>query len=127
MRRRRQVIQWAVIESRHGASPVQLDPERTVAQREIQLLLERAIDRLPAPFRTVLVMRLVEGMSVHETAEALAIRSETVKTRLHRARSLLRKELEGALGASLIDTFPFEGERCERMTERVLERLDASQ
>jgi RNA polymerase sigma-70 factor (ECF subfamily) len=122
----------AAIESRHGASqpsltPGQLDPERTVAQREIQLLLERAIDRLPAPFRTVLVMRLVEGMSVHETAEALAIRSETVKTRLHRARSLLRKELEGALGPSLIDTFPFEGERCERMTERVLERLDASQ
>jgi RNA polymerase sigma-70 factor (ECF subfamily) len=101
----------------------QPDPERIVAQREIQRLLERAIDHLPQKFRTVLVTRTIEGMSVEETAELLGIRPETVKTRLHRARVLLRARLEKDIGPLLIDTFPFDGERCRRLTARALKRL----
>ena len=92
-------------------------------QREIQKLLEHAIDGLPDAFRLVLVARAIEGMSIEETAELLAIRPETVKSRLHRARTLLKAKLEQDLGSSLTETFPFEGERCARMTSSVLERL----
>jgi RNA polymerase sigma-70 factor (ECF subfamily) len=65
------------------------DPERTMAKREICQLVEHAIDELPQDFRTVLVARVLEGMSVEETAQALDLKPETVKTRLHRARRLL--------------------------------------
>ena len=104
-----------------NSSP-QLDPERTMAQREIQLILERAIDELPEAFRTVLVARVIEEMSVEETADLLGIRPETVRTRLHRARGLLKEALEKRVGPVLTDAFPFQGRRCERMTSAVLRR-----
>jgi len=66
----------------------QLDPERTMAQREIQRLVEQAIDDLPEAFRIVLVARVIEEMSIEETAELFGLRVETVRTRLHRARAL---------------------------------------
>jgi RNA polymerase sigma-70 factor (ECF subfamily) len=105
-----------------NSSP-QLDPERTMAQREIQRILERAIDDLPEAFRTVLVARVIEEMSVEETSDLLGIRPETVKTRLHRARGLLKDALEKRVGSVLTDAFPFLGQRCERMTSAVLQRL----
>jgi DNA-directed RNA polymerase specialized sigma24 family protein len=66
------------------------DPEGAVARRQIRRLLETAIDGLPGRFRLVLVARDVDGMSVEETADVLGLRPETVRTRLHRARRLLR-------------------------------------
>lgn len=102
------------------------DPERSTAQREIQKILEASIDALPEPFRVVFVMREIEEMSIEETAGFLGIRPETVKTRLHRARRLLRETLEGRLASTLKDTFPFAGPRCERITEAVLARLAAN-
>jgi RNA polymerase sigma-70 factor (ECF subfamily) len=102
----------------------QPDPERTAAQREVRRLLERAIDQLPQKFRMVLVMRTIEEMSVEETAVLLGIRPETVKTRLHRARALLRATLDKDIGPLLTDTFPFDGERCLRLTARALKRLN---
>jgi RNA polymerase sigma-70 factor (ECF subfamily) len=102
----------------------QPDPERTMAQRQIQALLERAIDGLPEAFRTVLVARLIEEMSIEETAELLSVRPETVKTRLHRARKLLKEALEEHIGPALTDAFPFDGERCERIADAVVARLD---
>jgi RNA polymerase sigma-70 factor (ECF subfamily) len=102
------------------------DPERSVAQRQIQQMLEHAIDDLPDDFRTVLVARIIEDMSVEETASLLGLRPETVKTRLHRARKLLRDALERQVGPALTDAFPFDGARCARMTEQVLARLGLS-
>jgi RNA polymerase sigma-70 factor (ECF subfamily) len=107
------------------ASP-QLDPERTMAQRQIQLLLEQAIDELPDDFRIVLVARVIEDMSIEETAALFGLRPETVKTRLHRARKLLREALEKQVGPVLTDAFPFDGARCERMTDKVLKRIALS-
>jgi RNA polymerase sigma-70 factor (ECF subfamily) len=107
------------------ASP-QLDPERTMAQRQIQLLLEQEIDKLPNDFRMVLVARVIEEMSIEETAALFGLRAETVKTRLHRARKLLRDALEKQVGSVLRDAFPFDGARCARMTNKVLERLALS-
>jgi RNA polymerase sigma-70 factor (ECF subfamily) len=87
------------------------------------MLLEAAIDALPEAFRTVLIARAVEGMSIEETAELLGILPETVKTRLHRARRLLKNEMEKHIGPVLGDAFPFAGERCELFTEQVLTRI----
>ena len=99
------------------------DPERTMAQREILQLVERATDNLPEIFRIVFMTRVIEGMSVEETANLLGLQPETVKTRLHRARRLVREELHKQIGPVLMDAFPFAGRRCERMTNAVLKRL----
>ena len=101
----------------------QPDPERAMAQTEINAMLEKAIDELPDIYRIVLVARVIEEMSVEETAELYGLKPETVKTRLHRARSLLRQDLEQQFGPLLTQTFPFAGARCERMADRVIERL----
>lgn len=100
------------------------DPERTMAQREIQTVVERAIDELPDAFRSVFIARVVEGMSIEETAELLDLKPETVKTRLHRARALLRDNVEKRIGPVVMEAFPFAGKRCERLTQAVLRRLD---
>lgn len=99
------------------------DPERTMAQRQILQLVERATDSLPDVYRTVFVARVIEGLSIEETAQLLGVRPETVKTRLHRARHLVRKQLDEQIGPMLLDAFPFAGQRCERLTTAVMKRL----
>jgi len=99
------------------------DPEAAAARAEVRRLLERAVDRLPGPFRTVFVLRDMEEMSVEETASQLGLRPETVKTRLHRARRLLRQALHKTLSSALVDAFPFDGARCNRITDTVLRRI----
>jgi RNA polymerase sigma-70 factor, ECF subfamily len=99
------------------------DPEKSMAQREIQHVVEGAIDELPEPFRLVFITRVVEGMNVEETAEILDLKPETVKTRLHRARAILRENVEKKIGPVVMDAFPFAGRRCDRLTEAVLKRL----
>jgi RNA polymerase sigma-70 factor (ECF subfamily) len=99
------------------------DPEKTMAQREIQHVVEGAIDELPEPFRIVFITRVIEGMNVEETAEILDLKPETVKTRLHRARAMLRDNVEKQIGPVIMDAFPFAGRRCDRLTEAVLKRL----
>jgi RNA polymerase sigma-70 factor (ECF subfamily) len=112
-----QIVQFSTMNT-------ETDPERSAAQREIRKLLERAMDALPEPFRLVFIMRDVEEMNIEETAFHLGIRRETVKTRLHRARRLLRQSLEGQLSSTLKDAFPFAGARCARITAAVLNRLE---
>jgi len=99
------------------------DPERTMAQRQILDLVERATDSLPDVYRSVFVARVIEGLSIEETAELLGVRPETVKTRLHRARALVRKALDDQIGPVLLDAFPFAGRRCDRLTSAVMRRL----
>ena len=99
------------------------DPEKSMAQREIQAVVEHAIDDLPEAFRIVFITRVIEGMNVEETAEILGLKPETVKTRLHRARNMLRDNVERKIGPVVMEAFPFAGQRCERLTEAVLKRL----
>ncbi|TGQ66601.1 MAG: RNA polymerase sigma factor [Mesorhizobium sp.] len=99
------------------------DPERTMAQRQILKLVEQATDSLPDVYRMVFVARVIEGLSIEETADLLGVRPETIKTRLHRARLLVRKALDDQIGPVLLDAFPFAGRRCERMTDAVMRRL----
>ncbi len=102
------------------------DPEKSMAQREIQHVVEHAIDDLPEAFRIVFITRVIEGMNVEETAEILGLKPETVKTRLHRARTMLRDNVEKKIGPVVMEAFPFAGKRCERLTEAVLKRLGTS-
>jgi RNA polymerase sigma-70 factor, ECF subfamily len=106
---------------------VPVDPEKTMAQREIQTVVEHAIDELPEAFRLVFITRVVEGMNVEETAEILDLKPETVKTRLHRARTMLRENVERKIGPVVMEAFPFAGRRCERLTDAVLKRLGSSE
>jgi len=131
LRRRRPVVDWGVVERAAEIIPfpnanVPIDPERTMAQRQIQSMLERAIDDLPDAFRTVLVARVIEDMTIEETAALLDLRPETVKTRLHRARALLREALDKQIGSVLTEAFPFDGRRCERVADAVIARLNLS-
>ena len=132
LRRSRPTVDLSILDSPQGEGaqvipfptmPSNEDPERNAAQREIRCLIERAIDELPEIFRVVFVMRDVEDMSIEETAAFLSLRPETVKTRLHRARKLLRQALNDKLAPVLTDVFPFAGRRCQRITDEVLNRL----
>src|SRR4051794_26384868 len=98
------------------------DPERLAASGELRRLLETAVDALPEEFRTVFVLREVEGLSTAETAASLAIRPETVKTRLHRARRQLRETLGERMLAASPSLFDFQGARCDRIVGQVLAR-----
>lgn len=132
LRRRHPTVEWSTLEPgvleaqviQFPLSAISEDPERTMAQREIQTVVERAIDELPDAFRSVFIARVVEGMSTEETAEVLDLKPETVKTRLFRARALLRDNVEKRIGPVMMEAFPFAGKRCERLTEAVLRRLD---
>jgi RNA polymerase sigma factor (sigma-70 family) len=100
-----------------------VNPEAAIALAEIRLLLERAVSHLPTPYRAVFIMRDIEEMSTEETALHLGLNPRTVRTRLHRARRLLRAELQDRYAAVFTDTFPFAGARCDRVTQAVLDRL----
>ena len=130
LRRQRPSVEWTSLPQ--GALEAQIiqfplssadDPEKSMAQREIQRVVEHAIDELPEAFRIVLITRVIEGMNVEETADILGLKPETVKTRLHRARTMLRDQVEKKIGPLVMEAFPFAGKRCERLTEAVLKRL----
>ena len=96
-----------------------------VMRAEVRRMLERRIDELPVAFRTVFVMRDVEDLTVEETATCLAIPAATVRTRLFRARSLLRAALARDMDAATLEIFGFAGERCDRIVATVLARAQA--
>jgi RNA polymerase sigma-70 factor (ECF subfamily) len=98
-------------------------PEHLTGKSELRRLLEHAIDTLPDDFRAVFVLRAVEGMSVAETAEALSIPPETVKTRYHRARHRLQETLGACFEALMPAAFEFGGVRCDRIVAAALARL----
>jgi RNA polymerase sigma-70 factor (ECF subfamily) len=118
----------------HGAPEGQIDasgvndvvdesgesPPSAMLRAEIRNLLEQKIDELPVAFRTVFVMREVEDMTVQETAECLSIPEATVRTRLFRARALLRDAIARDMDLAVLNVFHFAGARCDRIVENVL-------
>jgi RNA polymerase sigma-70 factor, ECF subfamily len=70
------------------------------AQAELRTTLSAAIDELPSAYRTVLVLRDIEGRSNAEIAEALGLNTGAVKTRVHRARLFLRKRLNQSMATT---------------------------
>ena len=99
------------------------DPEQETSKVEIAKLLEEELLRLPEQYRAVLMLRDVEELSTAETADALELTEENVKVRLHRGRSMMRRNLIERLGARAKEAFPFMGARCDRVTANVLQRI----
>ena len=102
------------------------DPERQAFAGELRALIESAIEALPEHYRAVFVMRAVEGMSTAESAACLDITEETTKTRLHRARTLLRDNLYQRAGVESAAAFSFQAPRCDRLVAAVLDRIEAA-
>lgn len=100
-------------------------PPAATLRAEIRRVLERRIDELPVAFRTVFVMREVEDLTVEETAACLSIPAATVRTRLFRARALLREALARDIDVATGELFGFAGERCDRIVANALARARA--
>jgi len=100
-------------------------PELAALRAQTRRLIETGIDKLPAAFRTVFVLRAVEELTVEETAATLDIPEATVRTRYFRARALLREALAREIDFAIEDAFGFDGARCDRIVEAVRRRLDA--
>jgi RNA polymerase sigma-70 factor (ECF subfamily) len=135
LRKRRTTVGVDAIEAaqRTGAQVIMLNsasavesPESSAARSQMRLLIEQAVDELPEPFRIVFIMREMDEMTVEETAANLDLRPETVKTRLHRARRLLRQGLNERIDSAVTEAFPFLGALCERLTARVLRRIGSA-
>jgi RNA polymerase sigma-70 factor (ECF subfamily) len=109
--------------------PLQEDPTTTrtpddeLGAREMIAVMEAATDALPAAYRTVFVLRDLEGLSVADTASCLEVPEATVKTRLHRARALMRARLDATLDVSHHGVFAFAGHRCDRIVAAVMARI----
>lgn len=99
------------------------DPERLAENHQFKTLLEAAIDALPDDFRTVFILRAVEQLNTHETADYLGIKAATVKTRFHRARQLLQEQLNNAIDKVLLKTYEVAGNRCDRIVAWVLQKI----
>jgi RNA polymerase sigma-70 factor (ECF subfamily) len=98
-------------------------PEAATLDSEVRSFLEAAVDALPPDYRVVFTLREIEELSTRETAEALQLTEQTVKNRLHRARSLLRRELTERAGPEIRKAFPFLAKRCDRIVGAVLARI----
>jgi RNA polymerase sigma-70 factor, ECF subfamily len=98
-------------------------PDVSLAREQIRKLLEQAVADLPDHFRTVFVLREIEGLTSEETAEVLELPVATVKTRLFRSRGRLQEALAPEVAAVLDGAFPFAGSDCAAMTESVLSSL----
>lgn len=127
-RRERRAVEIA--EESSSAAPGDFEVEAAdapMSRKELADVLERAIDALPSAQRIVVVLRLVDGLSTAEVAEAVGVTEETVKVRLHRARERLKEDLlltaerEGILAR----TWAFDGERCDRLVRRVFQSMSA--
>ncbi len=99
-------------------------PDLCAEVSQFYTLLEQAIDGLPEEFRLVFVLRGVEQLSTAETAQCLGIKESTVRTRFHRARKSIQASLDEWFSVSSTDVFPFAGERCDRIVNKVLNRIN---
>lgn len=102
-------------------------PEQEVLTQRMKVALEEATDKLSPTYRSVFMLRDIEGLSIAETAECLDLSEETVKVRLHRAHALLRKDIYAQTGAATASAFQFLGTRCDRMVAAVLEKIQTLQ
>lgn len=98
-------------------------PESQAIRGQLGSMLQSAIDALPEGYRAVFILREVEQLSTHETGDCLGLSEEAVKTRLHRSRALLRRELQDRMGTAVVEAYAFLGARCDRVVGRVMDRI----
>jgi RNA polymerase sigma-70 factor (ECF subfamily) len=93
----------------------------------VATMLEAAVDSLPEAYRSVFMLRAIEGLSTADTAECLQLSEEAVKVRLHRGRAMLRREIYKQTGEASARAFQFAGARCDAVVAAVLRRLQEPQ
>ena len=96
-------------------------PEKYVGNRELAKALEDSLQQLPEMYRTVFILREVEGFSVAETADLLNITLINVKVRTNRAKTMLQKQLEKYYTSS--DIYEFNLKYCDNIVHKVFERI----
>jgi RNA polymerase sigma-70 factor (ECF subfamily) len=106
-----------VVETASSPAP---DPERQAYGKELSVLLKSALAGLPDGYRSVFMLRELDGLSTAETARLLRISDAAVKTRLRRAKGLLQRKLHAVTPA---EAFSFDGPRCDRLVAGVMRRL----
>ena len=122
LRRRGRVVELKEVAVRAVRSDA-IDPEQEALGRQVKAVLGSAIDELPVGYRTVFVLRELEGLSTTDVAQSLGLSEQAVKMRLHRARAALRGTLYERVGATALPPFSFDGDRCDRIVTAVVARL----
>jgi len=123
---RRRGRQIDIEESMPTLASAAAGPEQRAADHELAQAIEAAVEALPRVYSSVFILREVEGLSTAETAACLDINAETVKTRLHRARALLRNHIAARIGVAARETYQFAGARCDRTVAAVMARITTS-
>ena len=97
--------------------------EAVVLNKELSHILEKSLEKIPVNYRTVFILREVEGLSVSETAEMLNLTAVNVKVRLNRAKNLLQKELEQYYSKAQL--YDFNLIYCDSVVKNVFETIKA--
>jgi RNA polymerase sigma-70 factor, ECF subfamily len=126
-RRRERTLVSSALEDPGGATGTAQDaaapqpsPEHQAYANELHDLIEDAVDALPEIYRVVFMLRDVEGLTTSQTGEGLGLGDEAVKTRLHRARAMMRRAVTARIGTVARGTFQFQAPRCDRVVAGVL-------
>ena len=109
-------------ELKEESTSANLQTEQSMLNRELSTVLEKSLDSIPLIYRSVFVLREIEGYSVAETAELTGITGVNVKVRLNRAKSLLQKQLEQFYSSG--DIYSFNLIYCDKMVDRVFAALN---
>ena len=106
-----------------GEAMSEPSPEARAETRELTAVLEVAVDRLPEMYRTVFMLREVEELSTAEAAAVLSVSEDVIKTRLRRAKALVREEICELVGHGAAAAFQFHASRCDRVVAAVMAQL----
>ncbi len=96
--------------------------EKIILNKELSKVLEKSLQEIPLTYRTVFILREVEGFSTNETAELMNSTPVNVKVRLNRAKTLLQKKLEGFYSST--DIYEFNAIFCDALVKRVINQIE---
>ncbi len=99
------------------------NPVGRILNRELGTVIEKALEQIPFNYRIVFALREMNGLSVRDTAGLLHLTTVNVKTRLNRARVMLRKEVEKFY--SVEEIYEFNLIYCDGIVARVMEKINA--
>jgi RNA polymerase sigma factor (sigma-70 family) len=98
-------------------------PLKSLMNKELKVILEKAVSELPEKYRLVFIMREIEEMSTGETMDVLNIGESNVKIRLSRAKEMLRDQLSSYYKSSQL--FEFNLVRCDKVTNFVMGKISS--
>ncbi len=97
------------------------NPETRITNREFSRVLEHSLEQMPLIYRSVFILREIEGFSIAETSEILSITSINVKVRLNRAKAILQKKMEKFYSAAEI--YEFNLVYCDEVVKNVFSKI----